>query len=154
MIVEEMNKFLVEDTRKDMFMSMLVISWDAEKETFQWTGAGHEHIIVYRAQTRRCETIRAGGIVLGMMKRANRFFKDQYLSLQPGDAIILYTDGVTEAINPQKKMFELENLIKLSEKYGHLSAEQICKHILEDVQRFMANAPQHDDITLVAIKKK
>jgi sigma-B regulation protein RsbU (phosphoserine phosphatase) len=154
MIIEEMNKFLVEDTRKDMFMSMLVLSWDADKEQIQWTGAGHEHIIVYRAQTKKCETIRAGGIVLGMMKKANRFFKDQYLALQPGDAIILYTDGVTEAINPAKKMFELENLVTLCEKYGHLPSEQICKRLLEDLKRFMANAPQHDDITLVAIKKK
>ncbi|WP_372368014.1 SpoIIE family protein phosphatase [Candidatus Uabimicrobium sp. HlEnr_7] len=154
MIIEEMNKFLVEDTRKDMFMSMLVLSWDADKEQIQWTGAGHEHIIVYRAQTRKCETIRAGGIVLGMMKKANRFFKDQYLTLQPGDTLILYTDGVTEAINPGKKMFELENLVTLCEKYGHLSAEQICKHLLDDLKRFMGNAPQHDDITLVAIKKK
>jgi len=76
------------------------------------------------------------------------------LHLEPGDSIILYTDGVTECQNPQNKMLELPNLLKLTEKYGHLSAQEICTSIFSELQRFMGNAAQYDDITLVGIKRK
>lgn len=152
-ILEELNKFLVADTRKDMFMSMLVIKWDVKEQIFSWTGAGHEHLLVYRGNTKKCEAIRAGGIVLGMMKKADRFFKEQTLALGPGDAIILYTDGVTEALNAQNQMFELNRVIQLVEKYGHLPAEKICNSILEELKKFMGSAAQYDDITIVAIRK-
>lgn len=152
-IVEELNKLLVADTRKDMFMSMLVLQWDAQQQIFSWTGAGHEHLLVYRAATKSCEAIRAGGIVLGMMKKADKFFKEQTLQVSSGDAIVLYTDGVTEALNSQNQMFELNRLIGIVEKYGHLNAQKICDALLEELKKFMGSAPQYDDITIVAIKK-
>jgi len=153
-LLEELNKLLVADTRKDMFMSMLVIKWDAKKKSLVWTGAGHEHLILYHSKTKKSEAIRAGGIVLGMTKQAEKFFVEQELHLEPGDSIILYTDGVTECQNPQNKMLELPNLLKLTEKYGHLSAQEICTSIFSELQRFMGNAAQYDDITLVGIKRK
>lgn len=154
MIMEDLNKFLVADTRKDMFMSMLIIKWDTVEQKFTWTGAGHEHLLVYRAKTKTCETIRAGGIVLGMMKKAERFFTEQELRLELGDTLVLYTDGVTEGLNGKGKMFELNNLEQSVVNCGHLSAEQVCRAIYQEVKQFMGNAPQNDDITLVAIKKK
>jgi serine phosphatase RsbU (regulator of sigma subunit) len=153
-IMEEMNKYLVEDTRKDMFMSMLVLCWDSRTQKFTWTGAGHEHLIIYRAATQTCESIRAGGIVLGMMKRANKFFKEQEFGLETGDTLILYTDGVTEAINSANEMFSLEEVVELSQKYGGLdNAADISRNMLNELKKFMGKAPQHDDITLVVVKK-
>ena len=153
LILEELNKFLVVDTRKDMFMSMLVIKWDVIEKTFTWTGAGHEHILIYRAKTKKCEAVRAGGIVLGMLKKAEKFFKENQLFLDTGDVVVLYTDGVTESINSKGQMLELQNLIPLVEKYGHLSVGEISNAIFSDLLRFMGKTPQHDDITLVAMKK-
>jgi sigma-B regulation protein RsbU (phosphoserine phosphatase) len=152
MILDELNKLLVADTHKGMFMSMLVIKWDAVERVFSWTGAGHEHLLIYHSKTKSCEAIRAGGIVLGMMKKADKFFKEQTLHLVPGDAIVLYTDGVTEALNPQNQMLELSRLVSMVEKYGHQSAEKICGSLLDELKHFMGNAPQYDDITLVALK--
>ncbi len=152
-LLEELNKLLVADTRKDMFMSMLVIKWNAKTKQMVWTGAGHEHIIIYHNKTKKCEAIRAGGIVLGMTKNAEKFFVQQDFHLEQGDAIILYTDGVTECLNAQGKMLELNGLIKLSEKYGNLSAQDICNSIYAELQKFMGSSAQYDDITLVAIKR-
>lgn len=152
-IMDELNKLLVADTRKGMFMSMLVIKWDVTAQTFAWTGAGHEHLLIYRAATKTCEAVRAGGIVLGMMKKADKFFQEQKLQLSTNDAIILYTDGVTEALNSHGQMLELEHLIPMVTKYGELSAEKICLSLLGEVKKYMGNTPQNDDITIVAIKK-
>ena len=153
LILEELNKFLVADTRKDMFMSMLVIKWDVIEKIFTWTGAGHEHLLIYRAKTKKCEAIRAGGIVLGMLKKAEKFFKENQLTLDTDDVVVLYTDGVTECINSKGQMLELQHLIPLVEKYGNLSAAEICNAIFSDLLRFMGKTPQHDDITLVTMKK-
>jgi sigma-B regulation protein RsbU (phosphoserine phosphatase) len=152
-ILDELNRFLVADTRKDMFMSMLVMKWDSVEKIFYWTGAGHEHLIVYRGKTKKCEAIRAGGIVLGMMKKADKFLKESQLKVEPGDSVILYTDGVTECIGTQGKMLELDHFIPLVEKYGHLSSKEICDSLFNEVMRFMGSTPQHDDITLVALKR-
>ncbi len=153
-VVDELNKFLVEDTRKDMFMSMLVLAWHPDENKFTWTGAGHEHLIIYRAATKTCKSIRAGGIVLGMMKRADKFFKEQEFTLDTGDALILYTDGVTEAVSEDDGMFSLEEVEELVLKHVELdSAKEINDNILKDLQLFMGKAPQHDDITLVTVKK-
>ena len=62
-IMAKMNNFLVDDTRKEMFMSLLIMQWDPEKGVFRWTGGGHEHILVYRQKTKKCEVIRTGGLV-------------------------------------------------------------------------------------------
>lgn len=152
-ILDELNKLLVADTRKDMFMSMLVMKWNAFEKKFYWTGAGHEHILIYRAKTKTCECIRTGGIVLGMIKKAEKFFKEECLYLEPKDMIVLYTDGVTECFNSQGQMLELEAVKKLVEKYGHLPVKDVCNSLLAELQRFMGKAAQYDDITIVGIKK-
>lgn len=154
-IMAKMNNFLVDDTRKEMFMSLLIMQWDPEKGVFRWTGGGHEHILVYRQKTKKCEVIRTGGLVLGMLKNANRLFKEQELHLEKGDTILLYTDGVTECVlqeNPTK-MLDLKGLVTLFEKYGHLSSRQICNAIYEELNVFIKKVSQFDDITLVGIKK-
>jgi serine phosphatase RsbU (regulator of sigma subunit) len=152
-ILSQVNNFLVEDTRKDMFMSFLMMQWDIATKKFRWTGAGHEHILIYRNKTKKCETIRTGGLVLGMLKNANRLFKEQELVLELGDTILLYTDGVTECImEPPNKMLELEGLVALVEQYGHLPSKDLCVAILEELKKGMLKVPQFDDITLVGIK--
>ncbi|NUM34701.1 MAG: SpoIIE family protein phosphatase [Candidatus Brocadiae bacterium] len=152
-ILDELNKLLVADTRKDMFMSMLIMKWDVFEKKFYWTGAGHEHILIYRAKTKTCECIRTGGIVLGMIKKAEKFFKEESLYLDSKDMIVLYTDGVTECFNAQGQMLELEAVKKLVEKYGHLPVKDVCNSLLAELQRFMGKASQYDDITIVGIKK-
>lgn len=153
-IMAEANKYLYEDTNRGMFMSALLMAWNERQRKFVYTGCGHEHILVYRAQTRKAEAIRAGGMALGLMKDCEKALKDEDLVLGPGDTIVLYTDGVTEARNPESQFFTLENLHRCVEAYGHLSAKDLLEAILWEVKSFMGNAEQFDDITLVTVKKR
>ena len=153
-ILLEANRLLFADTRRDVFMSALVLHWNDEAGVFRWCGAGHEHLVVYRARTRRSETIKAGGCVLAAVREPPAgLFTDHELQLEPGDALVLYTDGVTEAKNPAGDMFELEQLQRLVELYGHLSAKDLLEAILWELKQFIGGAEQADDITVVTVKR-
>ncbi|MGE0711157.1 MAG: SpoIIE family protein phosphatase [Planctomycetota bacterium] len=156
-ILADANRMLHADTRKDMFMSCLVMHWSDQEGKFSWSGAGHEHLIIYRARTRRTEAIKAGGCVLAAVRDADRLFVDNELELEPGDAVVLYTDGVTEAKNPAGQFFAQETLApvqRLVELYGHLSAKDLLEAILWELKQFINGAEQADDITVVTIKRK
>ena len=148
-ILAEANRMLHADTRKDMFMSCLVMHWSDQTGRFVWSGAGHEHLIVYRARTRRTETIKAGGCVLAAVRDADHVFSDQELYLEPGDAVVLYTDGVTEAMNPAGEFFaqeSLEPVQRLVELYAHLSAKDLLEAVLWELKQFIGGAEQHDQL--------
>lgn len=155
-ILAEANQLLYADTRKDMFMSCLILYWSDQLGKFVWSGAGHEHLIVYRARTRRTEAIKAGGCVLAAVRDADRIFADNELYLEPGDSLVLYTDGVTEAKNPQGEFFAQESLQpvqRLVELYGHLSAKDLLEAVLWELKQFINGAEQADDITVVTVKR-
>ena len=123
---------------------------------FFWSGAGHEHLIVYRARTRRTEAIKAGGCVLAAVRDADGVFQDHELYLEPGDSLVLYTDGVTEAKNERGDFFAQESLQpvqRLVELYGHLSAKDLLEAILWELKQFIGAAEQADDITVVTVKR-
>jgi phosphoserine phosphatase RsbU/P len=155
-ILAEANRLLHADTRRDVFMSALLLYWSDETGKFVWSGAGHEHLIVYRARTRRAEAIKAGGCVLAAVRDADAIFQENELFLEPGDALALYTDGVTEAKNPAGEFFAQESLDpvkRLVELYGHLSAKDLLEAILWELKQFINGAEQADDITVVTIKR-
>jgi serine phosphatase RsbU (regulator of sigma subunit) len=156
-ILCEANRLLYGDVPRGTFMSALLLYWSDELGRFVWSGAGHEHLIVYRARTRSSEAIKAGGCVLAAVRDADRAFLEHELELESGDALVLYTDGVTEAKNPAGDFFaqsELTPLLRLVDLYGHLSAKDLLEAIHWELKTFMGNAEQADDITIVTIKKR
>lgn len=155
-ILAEANRLLHADTRRDVFMSALLLYWSDALGKFVWSGAGHEHLIVYRARTRQAEAIKAGGCVLAAVRDADAIFQEHELTLEPGDSLVLYTDGVTEAKNPAGEFFaqeSLEPLKRLVELYGHLSAKDLLEAILWELKQFINGAEQADDITVVTVKR-
>jgi sigma-B regulation protein RsbU (phosphoserine phosphatase) len=81
-------------------------------------------------------------------------YKRNEMQLYPGDQILLYTDGVTEATNVNQKLYGEERLIKFLNKNNDTNPKNICNKIKEDVDKFVGEAPQFDDITLLALNLK
>jgi serine phosphatase RsbU (regulator of sigma subunit) len=137
------------------FMSLLLMLWDAHKQQFCFSSAGHEHIIHYKAKEKKCEATKAGGVVLGLKKeKILPHLEEQILLFEPNDVIVLFTDGVTEAMNEANDMFSLEKVVELTQEYSQLSAQQILDNIYQQVENFIGTCEQFDDITMVAIKRK
>lgn len=151
-IISELNHLLFKDTRRDMFMTMLVLAYDTQDQTIKWTGAGHEHLLIWRAAKQAVEELPSGGVPLGMRDGGDHFAQNT-LQLEKGDQVLLYTDGVTEAVNPDGDMFDLEATAALFAKHAHSDAELVVKSVLKELQGFIGTAEQSDDITLVAFQK-
>lgn len=138
-------------------MSLLLMLWDSKNKYFKFTSAGHEHIIHYIAKEGKCKVSKAGGVVLGLKHSlVSTHLKEQKLSLEKDDVIILFTDGTTESMknNDSSKMFGLERMVKLTVDYAKLSVDKILNNIYNDIFEFIEDGEQSDDITMVAIKRK
>lgn len=79
------------------------------------------------------------------------YLEDEEIPFGPGDKVILYTDGVTEAHNEKEEMYSLERLTEQVKKHGHKQTDELMASLKEDVFAFIGVAEQYDDITLVVM---
>jgi sigma-B regulation protein RsbU (phosphoserine phosphatase) len=96
---------------------------------------------------RRLET---GGVVLGLFDHAS--FDEETLMLRPGDLIVLFSDGVTEAMNADDEEFSDDRLIACANAHRGETPQQVLEALLADVQAFCAGEPQSDDVTAVMVR--
>ncbi|MGD9414277.1 MAG: PP2C family protein-serine/threonine phosphatase, partial [Desulfobacterales bacterium] len=115
-----------------------------------YINGGHEPLyIIGRSGIK--ETLKAAGPAVGIMPGAK--FKIQQAKLEPGDILIGYTDGVTEALSPQQRMFSKEKFLALLES-GPSSAIELIDRIKTDLFDHIDNAPLFDDITMIAVHRR
>lgn len=147
------NTLLTPRISARLFMTLVMLRWDMQNKKMYYTGAGHEHMLIYRSKTEKVEEIKSGGIALGMIVDNSKVIKEQELNLEVGDSIVLYTDGITEAKNNIGDMYNLEGLSNSLKKHGYLpSADSIFDHLTKDFSDFVGEYVQVDDITMIVIK--
>jgi serine phosphatase RsbU (regulator of sigma subunit) len=111
----------------------------------------HEDTLIWRARTGRCEELRTVGTWLGVNQRAGSQMSNQENRLGPGDVMLVYTDGITEAKSPTREQFELERLAEVLEAAHGDPAEDVCGRILGRVHAW--SSEQADDQTLVVVRR-
>jgi len=121
-----------------------------EDGRFTFAGA-HEELVVYRKRTQEIEYIATPGTWLGAMKDVSKFTTDSELRLEVGDLLVLYTDGVTEAMNAKREQFGLERLAELVKAKANLPIERICNEIHDSVFAW-CNQAADDDVTLLVVR--
>lgn len=151
-VLSQTNRFIHADTRREMFMSAILLHWDDETEKMVYSGAGHEYFIHYKSRERTAEVIRAGGIALGLLKESENFFQDTTLDWSPGDALILYTDGLIEACTSVGEPYGIDRLLKAVVEHGDKQAKELLEGIVSAVRAFTGNRPQKDDMSVVTVK--
>jgi phosphoserine phosphatase RsbU/P len=120
--------------------------------TLTFAGA-HETILVCRAGTGACELIETPGTWLGAMPDISRFTTNTTLDLAPGDLMVLYSDGLTEARNRANKQFSLERVASIAERNRDRSVEEIRDAILADWTEWRDGQEQDDDVSLVVVRR-
>lgn len=153
-ILLKLNQIIYANTDKFIFMSFILFRWNALKNLLTYTGAGHEHILVYRAKTNQVERILSGGTVLGVKEQIEDKLSEKELFLFPGDSVLLYSDGVTEAMNPKQEEFGLDLFVETFQQNATKSPAELLQAILARLAQFRENAEQSDDITMVILQKK
>ena len=156
MSVEEVftlaNEKLCEGNDAGMFVTAWMGILNIRNGKVLFANAGHNHPLVKHSDgTFEYLKSRAGFVLAGM--EGVRYRKNE-LVLEPGDAIYLYTDGVTEATDLNEELYGEDRLHSILEKYKDKTMEVICSEIKKDVDLFAGEAPQFDDITMLALKYK
>jgi serine phosphatase RsbU (regulator of sigma subunit) len=111
----------------------------------------HQDIIIYRAASNKTETISTQGTWLGITDNIEDYLVDTSATLDTGDIVLLFTDGITEATNLNNEMYGQKRLEHCLNQYADLPVGKLIKKIIKDVISFQEQ--QLDDITLLAIKK-
>lgn len=140
-----------ERLRESHFMTFTALKYLGEGR-FQHSGA-HLSMIVFRRKTGECEFIRTKGIYLNFKKDISKATKNSEFYLDYGDILVLYTDGLTEARNPDGEMLDIGGFAELVEKHAHQEPEAMKDMIMADVIKWCDNK-RADDMTIVLIKRK
>jgi sigma-B regulation protein RsbU (phosphoserine phosphatase) len=136
------------ECRDGEFITMFYAVLDIEKNILTYCNCGHEPSILFRNEKKK--DLDKGGLVLGVEPDTD--YETESIKLNPDDLILLYTDGLIDAVNYDGELWGRENLLKVIEKYSDDTAEHIVKNILQYRRRFVGLAQQVDDTSIVAVK--
>lgn len=149
-VLTNVNTQLCVNNEAGMFVTAWMGILDLKTGLIKFANAGHNPPLVkhkngtYEYLKGKVNFVLAG---MDMVK-----YKEQELQLQPGDKIYLYTDGVTEAHNSQNELFGEERLLESLNSTKGMSVEEICKKVKKDVDAFVADGEQFDDITMLCVR--
>jgi serine phosphatase RsbU (regulator of sigma subunit) len=149
-VITSLNKALVQRSASNRYITLFCAVLDPDGH-FTYINAGHNLPILARTSG-ETEMLTTKSVLLGAFDFVE--YKPRQTRLQPGDVVVMYTDGVTEAVNADNQMFGDERLERLVMESVSLSAEEIKQRILDEVLSFTRGLPQGDDITLIVLKMK
>ena len=148
-----MNKALYEDCKQtSMFLTAQLLRLDLEFGTVTYASCGHTEVLVWKHLEDRVLRIGSTAIPIGIMEDID--VGELAFALLPGDFILLYSDGVTEAANSSGELFGMERLVQHFERLGtqHIDAQNVVSALVNEVRTFSGNQILSDDLTLVVLK--
>ena len=148
--IRDANNIIANDSRAGMFVTVFYGILDEEKRTLTYVNAGHNPPLLLRADGGDLEELPATGIAIGAMEDVA--FTSRMVQIGIGDTVVLYTDGVTEAVNGADEMFGEEKLKRVITGTAGKPAAGILAAILDEINAFSLGQPQADDITLMIIR--
>lgn len=148
--LRNLNQIIYPDITEDMFITMLHSNFNRKTKILTYSNAGHNPLIVYRAKEDTMELYSVKGVAIGFMQGYN--YKQGEIKLEKGDIVLYYTDGITEAENPNKELFGFDRLKKVIYDNKFNDVDTIKENILNEINIFRRDYPQVDDLTFVVIK--
>ncbi|NJK79134.1 MAG: SpoIIE family protein phosphatase [Chloroflexaceae bacterium] len=150
-VLEKTNRLILADSRAGLFVTCFYALLNPRQHLITYANGGHNYPLLYRAATGDVESARAKGIVLGVIPQPQ--FEEQQITIAPGDVLLLYTDGITEAMDSERNMFGEERLGLLLLEHHHRHPREIIERVLSAVAEFVGDEAQSDDMTMVVLKR-
>ena len=148
--LERVNRTLIADTQADLFVSLFYAHWEPLSGRIRFANAGHNPPLLLRPRE-RARTLEPHGIVLGVDPEAS--YQSHALTLEPGELLVLYTDGVTEAFNERWEPFGVHRLENLILGLSEWTASGVVSSIEERVLEFTGQRDLTDDLTVVVLQR-
>lgn len=155
-ILREVNRHLYAVCGRKMFVTMILGVLDPATGTLTYARAGHNPGVWRCIQSQTDTLLRAPGLGLGLNKGKlfDRALRPETIQVKPGDALLFYSDGITEAMNGAREEYGEERLLAAVAAADGLSAAQTQDAVLTDVNQFLDGTPPQDDMTLVVVRVK
>ncbi|MFO1484490.1 MAG: GAF domain-containing SpoIIE family protein phosphatase [Verrucomicrobiaceae bacterium] len=154
-VLAAVNRQIAPDIREDMFITMSYIVAEPDGSKLTLARAGHNAALLWRKESGKVEALHPPGLGVGLDKGAvfERVTKDLSFEMQPGDCLLLYTDGVNEAMDPKGHEFGEERVQDRLAKYAPHGPKAVIGGLIADLEHFLQGRRSHDDITLIAMQK-
>ena len=148
-VLREVNELLLEDNKEGMFVTVLYAIYDPATRELSYANGGHNSPLIVHADGSSTLLPLTGGIALGIVPDLG--YKQETVTLSPGDTVLFYTDGVTEAMNGAEEEFGLDTLRGQLQNDPPQDPEKATAVVFEAVNTFAGDTPQSDDITCLAL---
>lgn len=153
-LAKDLNRHLHLACRRKMFVTAVLGSLDPASRTWQFVRAGHNPLLLFERSSGQARYLRPAGLGLGMTGAAmfDRSLRLEEVQIQPGDALVLYSDGLTEAMNEKQELYGEDRLRIVVEGAVNGNAAYLLEKIRSDVSAFTGSEPAHDDMTIVVLQ--
>ncbi len=149
-VLERVNRAIALN-RSQLLLTAFYAALDTRSGRMTFASGGHDWPLWLKAATGECLELETHGVVLGALDEIP--LVDHAIDLAPGDLVVCFTDGVTEAWNSEGQMFDLERLRAVVKASRHAGAQRVLTAIVEAVEGFVGDTPQSDDLTVVVVKR-
>jgi len=150
-IVNRSNKLIYRSTAPEKFATFFLCNFNSRKNLLCYTNAGHNPALLFPNGEDSPLLLKTGGIPLGIREEFS--FLEELVPFVPGDMLVIYSDGITEALDSKEDEFGLDRLVGTIAECRDKPAQEVHQSILQAVSAHVGNAPQHDDITLLIVKR-
>jgi sigma-B regulation protein RsbU (phosphoserine phosphatase) len=147
-LAAKMNRFLHRSTPANSYATFFYGRIDDRTREFHYVNAGHLPPMLVRSG--EVQELSIGGSVVGLLEGLS--YDEGRVSLEPGDVLVAFTDGVPEAQNPAEEEFGDARLKELVKAVAHLEADQIAARLLGELKDWIRDAAQYDDLTFIVMK--
>ena len=149
-ILSEINNIIAEESPPNMFVTVFYGVLDTRSGAFEYSNGGHNvpYLLTSDGSAKQLENI--GGIMIGAIKDVP--YESNVVMIKPGESLLFYTDGVTEAFNKDQEEFHEARLEKILVGKNTLTVNELVEHVFEGVQTYANGVEQFDDITCLALK--
>jgi serine phosphatase RsbU (regulator of sigma subunit) len=146
------NRRILQDARARLYVTAFFGVLNTETGKFTYSNAGHNPPYLLRADGITVEPLGVTGMPIGIEDEA--IWEQREVQLNPGDVLLLYTDGIPDAVNEEGEFFEVETFIDVAQLHATAPAHEIQAAVIEQLQQFVGDAPQVDDITLMILRRE
>ena len=153
-VLRRANRLFFANAPRGTFVSLIYAVLDLDARTLTFARAGHNPVILRRSPDRAASFVQPPGLALGLTPRLifDETIREETVTLKPGDTLVFYTDGFSEAMDPAKRLYTDERLADAVAAHPEANAADLLQALVDDVVRHAGPADQHDDMTMLVVR--
>jgi sigma-B regulation protein RsbU (phosphoserine phosphatase) len=145
------NELMLKDSQADIFLTAFFAILDTKSGRLRYANAGHNRPLWRHVSNTEIETLSGKGTVLGVLEEIE--LEDRQVMIGPGDVLVFYTDGISEALDAQGDAFGVDRLADALRRSTGESAEDVLNDLISQIEAFVSDTPQSDDLTLFVVRR-